>query len=735
MGTVRLSQYSTFGSQGWFAAEDDKWRYCKEFVIGVAASDEAVVYGDRSERVVQYIAPRLSRKDWNNQSRTIPSKTTAWQATECIVQPYVHIFIASVNNSVYSEVRVHNWTDVFIDTERDSYALRPTSYYEAIGQYNLQFDWGRRSYYTFWEFLDAVFHGHFLRTMDGQQYVTTSDKEIYAKLDILEALSTGDIVGCKHGLEARMECTMGKFAAAINKSFRDSMTTEKVKITNPAPNIVRGKVRKSVTHVAVRWQWLALPCLAWVGGAVTLAGTLWKTWRRRISMWRNNIMPLVEVMHNGVWIRYRLLFATHAGRVTFTPIRYAAAVIFSLLGVASLASPNPSVVKIQAGGKEYPGFDLDNDDNKDHKATVAWKTKSSWVQDVRSPDIICNQASEPGSLSAEVSAGSTVKVTWGDLKNGDGGAIVSYMANCNGDCSQVKPISLRFSKIAEAGVLVHAGVKVADDYWASDKLQDQGNNWDIIIPSDLKAGNYVLRQEMIFPPQWLGSFDPRSYPQCFNLNVTGCGSKQPRGTPGTELYKPDEKSFHWNLWDVMSGEEYPIPGPKLYNAPKRSVRKAARDKDPTADVATGTSYSSFPSSTTTILTDTTSTACPNTFSSSASSSTIPSTSDSTLTSTTTATVTSTSTSTSTSTLTTPSSPFTACSNTYAAASSSPTPSPSPASTLATSPGSSFIACPNTYTGSASSATPSPTSAQTTTPPTGFLTAVFTETFTLTFTKD
>lgn len=51
--------------------------------------------------------------------------------------------------------------------------------------------------------------------------------------------------------------------------------------------------------------------------------------------------------------------------------------------------------------------------------------------------------------------------------------------------------SLRWVKIQESGI------NYSTQVWANQALINQGNKWSVTIPSSLKAGNYVIRHEIL----------------------------------------------------------------------------------------------------------------------------------------------------------------------------------------------------------------------------------------------
>ena len=55
----------------------------------------------------------------------------------------------------------------------------------------------------------------------------------------------------------------------------------------------------------------------------------------------------------------------------------------------------------------------------------------------------------------------------------------------------------------------------------------------------------------------------QNYPQCFNIAVTGSGTKSlPAGTAGTALYKANDAGILVNPY--VKWTNYPMPGPALW---------------------------------------------------------------------------------------------------------------------------------------------------------------------------
>ncbi|OQE40849.1 hypothetical protein PENCOP_c005G04147 [Penicillium coprophilum] len=205
-------------------------------------------------------------------------------------------------------------------------------------------------------------------------------------------------------------------------------------------------------------------------------------------------------------------------------------------------------------------------------------------------DIICHKEATPGAISAEVKAGGSVELQWTEWPESHHGPVITYMANCNGDCSKVDKATLEFFKIDEAGLIDGSN---APGKWASDDLIAANNSRTVTIPSAIASGNYVLRHEIIALHSAGETNGAQNYPQCLNLKVTGGGSDSPKGVLGTELYKAADAGILVNIYTSM--DSYKIPGPALYTG-------ASSGSSTTAPVATTTAAATTTAPTTTAST-------------------------------------------------------------------------------------------------------------------------------------
>ncbi|GAW22141.1 hypothetical protein ANO14919_116760 [Xylariales sp. No.14919] len=170
-------------------------------------------------------------------------------------------------------------------------------------------------------------------------------------------------------------------------------------------------------------------------------------------------------------------------------------------------------------------------------------------------DINCHKNSKNGALTKSVKAGGTIDFEWTVWPH-DIGPVLTYVAQCSGDCADADKSALLWVKIDEEGW------DASTSTWASRKLIDNNNTWTTTVPSTLAAGNYVFRHEIIALHGGSSLNGAQNYPQCFNIEITGSGTDKPTGTLGVDLYKEDDAGILFNPYTTF--DSYPIPGPALY---------------------------------------------------------------------------------------------------------------------------------------------------------------------------
>ncbi|KAH8754317.1 endo-1,4-beta-glucanase [Diaporthe sp. PMI_573] len=196
----------------------------------------------------------------------------------------------------------------------------------------------------------------------------------------------------------------------------------------------------------------------------------------------------------------------------------------------------------------------------------------------QTPDIICHKNSTNAGAHIPVKAGDSISIQWTPTwPESHHGPVIDYLASCGTSCKTVDKTTLKFFKVDGVGYISGTGIGT----WAADVLIQHNSTWLVKIPANLASGNYVLRHEIIALHS-AGNLDgAQSYPQCFNLAVTGTGTVQPSGVLGTALYKSTDPGILYDLYGPTQ-QSYLVPGPTQYTGFPSSVAQSS-------SVATATS--------------------------------------------------------------------------------------------------------------------------------------------------
>ncbi|KAM0346000.1 hypothetical protein ACHAPU_006054 [Fusarium lateritium] len=257
------------------------------------------------------------------------------------------------------------------------------------------------------------------------------------------------------------------------------------------------------------------------------------------------------------------------------------------IGIALLASnvaAHGYLNTFTLGGVAHEGFNRWNP-SPDPKA-IGWSfsTEDEGPElDLSSPNFVCRRDAKASKNYGKIAAGSTASFFWtSDDKviNPNGwaeshrGPVITYIAPCNGDCSSVDKTQLKWTKIAEEGVV--SGPANTAGVWATDKLRENGGVNSATIPSSIAPGKYVIRNELIALHRAHLS-EPEFYMQCGNIEVTGSGKDNLSGSGvvASKLYSTSDKQmFGFSVYDNR-GNDWKIPGPPLYKSTQAKQSKVA----------------------------------------------------------------------------------------------------------------------------------------------------------------
>ncbi|RYP63557.1 hypothetical protein DL771_009219 [Monosporascus sp. 5C6A] len=168
-------------------------------------------------------------------------------------------------------------------------------------------------------------------------------------------------------------------------------------------------------------------------------------------------------------------------------------------------------------------------------------------------DIACHKSAKVGKNFINAKAGDTITFHWNTWPDSHKGPIMNYISPFGTDAG-----NLRWNKISQGSI-------VSGTTWVTDNLIANNFTSSVAIPRNLKAGDYVIRHEIIALHGASNDNGAQAYPQCLNLRITSGGSVSPSGgVPGTSLYKRTDTGIMFNLY--TSYTSYPYPGPALWTA-------------------------------------------------------------------------------------------------------------------------------------------------------------------------
>ncbi|KAH9482003.1 Polysaccharide monooxygenase Cel61a [Psilocybe cubensis] len=182
-------------------------------------------------------------------------------------------------------------------------------------------------------------------------------------------------------------------------------------------------------------------------------------------------------------------------------------------------------------------------------------------------DVQCNGYTDGGSpgsapapiYAASVPAGSQLSLNWTTWPSSHIGPMITYMARAPSDITNWSPGDAAvWFKVAESG-------RTVDGKWASTDLLTATNSiYTFTIPPRLKAGQYIVRHEIIAIYAAYTYPGVQIYPSCIQIEVTGPGDAFPTSFvsfPGA--YTPTTPGIVFDAYHNTSSP-YPIPGPPVW---------------------------------------------------------------------------------------------------------------------------------------------------------------------------
>ncbi|KAF2477279.1 glycoside hydrolase [Lindgomyces ingoldianus] len=195
------------------------------------------------------------------------------------------------------------------------------------------------------------------------------------------------------------------------------------------------------------------------------------------------------------------------------------------------------------------------------------------VTNVAGNDIRCNVGGTKGvSGKCAVAAGDTVTVEMHQQPNDRsckneaiGGAhygpVMVYMTKVSD--SATADGSTGWFKIFEDGWTAASKGAADNDLWGVKDLNACCGKMDVKIPSDIPAGDYLLRAEVIALHTAGQANGAQFYMSCYQLTVSGGGSASPATVKFPGAYKATDPGIKVNIHAAVSS--YVVPGPEVYS--------------------------------------------------------------------------------------------------------------------------------------------------------------------------
>ncbi|KAF7345557.1 hypothetical protein MVEN_01574400 [Mycena venus] len=259
---------------------------------------------------------------------------------------------------------------------------------------------------------------------------------------------------------------------------------------------------------------------------------------------------------------------------------FTASTLFALSLAASTAA-HGWMGTLTVGGKAYKGNEPVEQTPNGAPSVIRQIANNLPVKDTTSPDLTCGRSAKPAALTATAAPGDTLQIDWRTLAAGgnwfhDVGPMMTYLASCGSEsCEKFDASGAKWFKIDEQGLL-------ADGTWAQAKL-DNGSPASVTLPSNLKAGNYLLRHEIIALHTAQSEGGAEFYPNCAQLTVTGSGTATASADEMVSLpgaYKPTDAGILINVYDMTGA--YKFPGPAVASFVKGGSSSGSGSGNPPA---------------------------------------------------------------------------------------------------------------------------------------------------------
>ncbi|CAJ2503654.1 Uu.00g110480.m01.CDS01 [Anthostomella pinea] len=227
-----------------------------------------------------------------------------------------------------------------------------------------------------------------------------------------------------------------------------------------------------------------------------------------------------------------------------------------LLLAPALVAAHGAVTSYIIGGTTYPGYQGFSPVSGAQIIQRQWPDYNP-IMTVTDAKMTCNGGTS-APLSATVAAGENVTAVWSQWTHQQGPVMV-WMYPCESGFSACDGKSQKWFKIDQMGLF---GTALNSVDWGT-ALVMATLEWSSKIPASLKAGDYLIRHELLALHQ---ANTPQFYPECAQLTVTGSGTASPSGSYLTSIPAYAAQSDPGVTIDIYSSTAttYTPPGPAVW---------------------------------------------------------------------------------------------------------------------------------------------------------------------------
>jgi len=206
------------------------------------------------------------------------------------------------------------------------------------------------------------------------------------------------------------------------------------------------------------------------------------------------------------------------------------------------------------------------------------------LTDINSKDMACNINGDKGvARMCEATAGDSVTMQWRAWPDASqpGSVDKSHQGPCSAYLKKI-PSGKSVTDYPGSG---DGWFKIFDDGFRDGKfcatrLMENDGKMTFKLPTDLEAGEYLLRGEQVALHQAQNRGGAQFYVGCAQLLISSNGQKTKPATVSIPGYvKADDPGVLFNYWANTQPKNYQTPGPKLFSGSQQSALGAPKLKE------------------------------------------------------------------------------------------------------------------------------------------------------------